>query len=853
MAKRSVSLSSTKVKIFLSFTLLTVGLVLALYFGIRSFNQISESAETLARPSRTPVYIGQLLIDLVEAESQFRSYTLTQQDTFLLAYHEKNNRLQAWIDSLRSSSTGGAWQGQLDSLSTLIDDKQQGLYELMSLKTALDQQKFTDKAIRKLSRNANQPQKVNKALTTTTTETQRNLPAAGTIKVEPVERRGLLDKLFGKKKVNSILVPADSTLTTTKQEVSVDTITVLEQPSEAMLKSVKSALNELQAEELNNRRQLSSQELALISNDQRLMNRMRRIISEIELEEQEISRRSIGKARRVVDNNLLIIFMVVCTGLLTSVIFAFQAIRDISKGNRIRNELLQAKQKAEKLSQVKEEFLANMSHEMRTPLNAIHGFSEQLKQANLPHHQQEQVQAINQGSQFLLATINDILDMSKIEAGQLRFENIHFNLLEVAQQCIKIMAPRAIAKGLRFEEDLPVAPAWAVGDPFRLQQIIFNLLGNAIKFTESGAVRLRLRARDNGYGTYVTDISVLDTGIGIARDKVHTIFSSFSQADTSITRRFGGTGLGLSITKRLVEMQGGQINVRSRTGRGTLFYLSIPYAKGEAQEQTHSSITQAEPLPTNSWLSKKILVVDDDPLNGLLLTTILNKWNIPHTLAGNAKEALSNFSNEKYDLVLTDMHMPGMSGLELLQRIRKANTKIPVVVVTANAQKSDLDHYLAEGMSGYLLKPYTEEELKTEINKHWNTSITLSSQTKIEEELENSCSPKENYSLKVFKQYAGTDADALQAMLVSFLENNRLSLSKMEESVEENKLSETKELAHKMYPTIKQLGAETAATLLQQLEHESQSQNEQQLILKDLKPELQQAFDYVENQLTQLA
>jgi signal transduction histidine kinase/response regulator of citrate/malate metabolism len=855
LRQKTLSTSSTKVKIFLSVTLLTLGLAFALYLGIRSFNQISNSAETLAKPNQTPLFISQLLVDLVEAEGHFRSYTLTQQDTFLVAYQQKNLELSGWIDSLRTSTTRTDWQSQLDSLQTLIDQKMSGLNTFMELKAELDKQIFTDQALRKLSKDVRRPVKINKALTKTETQTQQQIKAASQVKVEPLERKGIIDKIFGKKKTQTVLVPSDSNITTTTREVTVDTITITQQPSETVLANVKTTLRALKEQESINRRQLSTQELALLGNDQKIMNRMRALIHELELEEYATSERSIAQARRVVEDSLLIIFMVVCTGLLTSVIFAMLAIRDISKGNSIRRQLLDAKQKAEKLSQVKEEFLANMSHEMRTPLNAIQGFSEQLQQANLPHHQQEQVQAIRHSSEFLLATVNDILDMSKIEAGQLHFEKLNFNLLEIARQCINIMAPRAIAKGLRFEEDLPIAPVWIIGDPFRLQQIIFNLLGNAIKFTDQGAVRLRVRARDNGYGIFVIDVSVLDTGIGIPSNKLRDIFSSFTQADTSITRRFGGTGLGLSITRRLVELQDGQINVRSRASRGTLFYLSIPYPRGKAEVQIPAQIVKSSTKVKTDWHDRRILVVDDDPLNGLLLTTILNKWKIPHTLAGNAQEALTALESRNFDLILTDMHMPGMSGLELLHKIRESDyAGLPVVVVTANAQKRDLDEYIKQGMADYLLKPFTESELRQLLIRIWpsdpeadqypiNTSTVQSKDSKL----------NSTYSSETFEQYAGGDQDALQTMLLSFLENTKSNLADLNREFAASNLNEVREIAHRMYPAVKQFKAEDAADCLKEIELEASNKEAMEPLVQELQELLSALIQWVEEKVSALA
>jgi signal transduction histidine kinase/DNA-binding response OmpR family regulator len=692
------------------------------------------------------------------------------------------------------------------------------------------------------------------------------------VRMEPVERKGFLNKLFTKDKKSLIVTTADSSLVSTTREVFVDTVLLAKPVADSLVSDMRKILRELQQEESSNRRQLSRQELTLLANDQEIMNQIRRMILLMEQEELAVSTSRILKARRMVNNASLIIFLISCTGLLTSFIFVVLVIRDISRSNFYKIQLEKARHKAEQLRHVKEQFLANMSHEIRTPLNAIVGFSEQLHQQALLPQQREQVDAIRFSSDFLLSTVNDILDMSKIEAGQIRFEKVDFDLLDLLQHTASLLEGRAQAKDLQFSTDLPIAPAYLKGDPFRLQQILYNLLGNAIKFTDSGEVKLRCRVRDNGFGKYLVDLTVIDSGIGIPANKVDSIFESFTQADASITRRYGGSGLGLAITKKLVDLQGGEISVRTREGRGTVFYITIPFQKGKEVARPVTAKPAAVP---QQWQHKRVLVVDDDALNVLLLQTILHKWKIPADNASNGTEALEKLNRKKYQLVLTDMNMPGMSGLQLMKFIRQLegmNQQVPVIAVTANAMKPDLDRYIQEGMTDCLLKPFKEEGLLSLLSKLWETNTATAGDAPAAEEAlshepqEQEANPAREekvqsdslsatdytnggYSLSIYQQYAAGDPAALRLMLETFLSNAQQNVVLLEQYLQEQNWQELKELAHKMYPSFKQLQADKAAALLRRLELERGSPQECTDWIRELQQEIEQVAAYVSDVL----
>jgi CheY-like chemotaxis protein len=314
----------------------------------------------------------------------------------------------------------------------------------------------------------------------------------------------------------------------------------------------------------------------------------------------------------------------------------------------------------------------------------------------------------------LLGIINDILDLSKVEAGMLTIESIPFNLKKTMENILAVHQESARGKGVALSlEYSAAAPVFLVGDPLRLGQVLHNLLSNSIKFTQEGSVSVRCQgeAAENG-NTAVVHVSVTDTGIGMSQEVIGTLFQPFMQADASISRRFGGTGLGLAISRRIIELMGGDIRVESEEGLGStfFFFVKLPLAGPEFEEREDSSFTAFEDLPIRG---RSILVAEDNPINQFLLQEMLEPAGVRIVLANNGQEALDAVKAESFDMVLMDMQMPVMGGLEATVRIRElpAARSLPIVAVTANAMEEDKDKGFACGMNAYLTKPIDPAEL----------------------------------------------------------------------------------------------------------------------------------------------
>ncbi len=397
---------------------------------------------------------------------------------------------------------------------------------------------------------------------------------------------------------------------------------------------------------------------------------------------------------------------------------------DIVKGQEEKNELRFNAQAASETSKLKSEFLATMSHEIRTPINGILGMTSLLLDTPQNRQQREYAEVILQSGKSLLKIINDILDFSKIEAGKLDFEIIDFDLTRIIEQTTHTLNFVAKEKGIELKTEISRSlPVGLKGDPGRIQQILTNLISNAIKFTENGKVTVRADAVNfkGEFGHSTIRFEIEDTGIGLNKAALNKLFNSFSQGDASMARKFGGTGLGLSICKQLVEKMGGQIGVTSSEGKGSIFWFVLSL---DIVEVELPMVNQLQPLNSHNALGHvaKILVAEDNRINQMIAVSFLEKMGYETEVVTNGLQVLEALETKTYDLILMDCQMPDMDGLEASRRIRANSAavyrKIPIIAVTANAMKGDREACVASGMNDYVTKPIAYESLSSAI-KHW--------------------------------------------------------------------------------------------------------------------------------------
>jgi signal transduction histidine kinase/CheY-like chemotaxis protein len=524
----------------------------------------------------------------------------------------------------------------------------------------------------------------------------------------------------------------------------------------------------------------------------------------------------------------------------------------------------------DKASKAKEEFFSNMNHEIRTPINAIAGFTDILLKTKVNEDQRNILKIIRSSTELLLAIVNDILDYSKIESGRLTLESDAFNLRDCIYVIYELLKVKAKAKGIQFElildENLPM---YVKGDKTRLSQVLTNLIGNAIKFTNKGSVKFKVNLIRQSEEFKEIKFSVVDTGIGIAPDKISTIFDRFVQADPSITRKYGGTGLGLSIAKCLVELQGGELKAESTLGRGSKFYFSINFPNPSEQEINLINIrlfrNKLKFADKSLLKDLRVLVVEDTEINVKLVERVLESEieNLKLDIAENGKVCIDKLRTNKYDIILMDLQMPVMNGFEATEYIRKElNIDTPIIALTANSSLSEKEKCINIGMNEYLSKPFKCENLISTILKYVRDKKPRSvevkpnrSRFKLKKENDNASilsrkeqsisqekviksyrdllhhqkkndiylKTHENVNLDSLKAYCDGDEDCQKALVAQYLKDFPGYINKLRQAIQINNFTEIKNISHKMKSSVALFGMTETRGQLERIEKYAQT------------------------------
>ena len=492
--------------------------------------------------------------------------------------------------------------------------------------------------------------------------------------------------------------------------------------------------------------------------------------------------------------------------------------RDITDHNRIEQELIEAKvhaelativaqeakAKAERAARTaedavksKQQFLSNMSHEIRTPMNSIIGFTKVLLKTNLTDKQKEFLSAIKISGDSLIVLINDILDLAKVDAGKMSFEETPFKMEASLSAMVNVFETKILEKNLKLRQQYDSRiPKVLVGDPVRLHQIILNLLSNAVKFTTEGEIIISVQMLSEDTDIVTIEFAITDTGIGIPQNKMENIFENFQQATSETSRLYGGTGLGLAIAKHLVESQGGSIKLKSKVNEGSTFSFILPFKKttSEAGSETET------PNIIENIKSIKVLVVEDIPINQLLMKTLLDDYGFEYEIATNGKIAIDKLQFKSYDIILMDLQMPEMNGFEATRYIRTTlKSHIPIIALTADVTTADLQKCKAVGMDDYISKPVDESLLYHKINDLLKKHIVIQStgQTK---------GSSKCVDLSYLYKRTKTNPALMSEMIALYLEQTPFLITKMKQSLIDKDWDTLFTSVHKMIPSFSIMG-----------------------------------------------
>lgn len=484
---------------------------------------------------------------------------------------------------------------------------------------------------------------------------------------------------------------------------------------------------------------------------------------------------------------------------------------------RIINLLNESDRRNRELADMKEQFLANMSHEIRTPMNSILGFTNLLRRTELNQVQRDYVQNIHTAGENLLALVNDILDLSKIEAGMMAVEEVRFSLQSLINSVAAMFREKVREKRLEMFVQLdPNVPDILQGDAVRLTQILVNLLSNAVKFTEHGSLRLEVIQLEEQPGGVKLQFIVADTGIGIAPEKQHQVFERFQQAETETTRRFGGTGLGLSIVRQLVVLLGGTISLESTPGKGSAFFVNLFYKLPDL-EQLYSEAMEAGNDPV-SVQELKVLVAEDNMMNQQLITHLLTSWSIEHDIVNNGAEAVKVLQQQTYSLILMDLQMPEMDGYRATETIRhEMKLDVPIIAMTAHAMAGEKEKCLQLGMNDYVSKPIKETELYNTIARHAH-SLEPRDVTTAHDQL---------ITLDYLRELSGGDQEFERQILAQFGVQAPEEVAKLEAAWGNRDFDQLRRVAHSLKSTVGYVNLKELQPLLQHIEIQAAAEAEE--------------------------
>ncbi len=682
---------------------------LALCVWQKNTHTLVQSVEKLSKVNPEMEMPGRGIFALYQAENHFRLYLATYQRSYFEDYSRKLHEVSGIIDSIRLLSVQRVNTGKI---GLTLEQKTNITNTVISLKRLTDS--LLTVAGQWDTNSYHKPQ----------------LPAFDLSKIQNLHKKSSVDSILDNsstqkqgffKKVKKLFrddhaPQRKSIIVKHTEEVQDSTVAshVKATPEYALQQEIQAYYSDKINSYTDGRSRLDKNERALASVNEQIIEEIVKILNQIKIADLETANAIKENAIRTSEKSALSISLIAAISVLIAVVFFFILTYYMKKIKVSAKNLEHEKLKAENLSLQKTRFLSGMSHEIRAPLNNIMGFTEQLRSAPA-ENQDKYLTAIHTSADLMLSTVNQILDFSSLEAGKMSFDRITFHPFKAIQSAAGTMILMARNKNLKLSLQLPAMEDIKVsGDEFRLKQVIVNLIDNAVKYTEAGEISVRASLIPYGEG-YQLYLEIADTGMGIPANKVNDIFNEFERLEENESRRWKpGTGLGLPIARKVIEQQGGKIYVKETSEKGSVFAVELPYARPREQESSVAKPGLSHTIPAG----KTILLAEDDSFSILLIKTICKKHHIRVISAENGQIAFELLSQNKIDLILTDINMPVLSGLDFTRKLRATEgiASIPVIAVTASVMNDDVERMKSAGFSEILFKPFRENEFIEKIS-----------------------------------------------------------------------------------------------------------------------------------------
>ncbi|MBE9585773.1 response regulator [Mucilaginibacter sp. JRF] len=781
---------SIKGKVVFAFILACVALFLAWNVSKGAFNEMLGAVENISAPNDKLRIVNDLSRRVSQLDQMQRMQVLRNGGSNDNFFNETRS-INRSIDTLQGFYQNDRVQlWRLKSLRKLLRDRDKLFMNYLQVREKLVNNKLFSAQVEVLNDLVDKNVKADSAAVTT----EKKISTTIVYPQNNEDRRGFFGKLFGKKKK-----PADTAYKVVSEQLNIEKDTVAQAIKDSIMTSMTQAVSRIEKNQLRKSAQFINQEVVLANANTKLITQILSILKQVENEVVSQIEYNNTHAKAVVNTSVEKISMIMLGFFLITLILVALILIDISRSNRYRKELEEAKEIAEYHSMAKQRFLSNMSHEIRTPLQSIIGYAELIRQQE--HPRRNHIEAIYQSSGHLVQIVDEVLDYNRIISGKFTFTNSVFNMLEVMTEVASVVRFQAEKKQLRLELKANFSPQLYVnGDAFRLKQVLYNLLGNAIKFTDEGYVRLAVSSVMQGERLNFT-FRVADTGMGMAPADLQKIFNEFEQADNNQTQI--GTGLGLTISKQLVEAQGGSIHVSSRLGKGSQFIFHLSFAVAAAPEKHHPENAH---LPVLKAGTEMVWVVDDDSFILEMCSLMLTKHNISHRSFNSPQQVLDAAWTEDVKYILMDIRMPGMSGIELCKALRaKLPAEVQIFALTAQVIPQERESILAAGFNGIVKKPFKEHEL-IEI-------LDFGEEETVSEEID----------MRSLEQMTFGDKDQLARILELFTDdtyNDINSLKQLLENYSDEVLEQIAITVHRMAGRTAQIGAKTLAADLRAAELE---------------------------------
>ncbi|MCO6359213.1 response regulator [Roseivirga pacifica] len=761
------------------------------YQGYQRLNTMVHTLEKSAEPNYNLLILKEVTFFINEMERTIDIYRNDLTPVYLRTFNDALEETHYLIDSLKNQTPSQESLELYDSLSYNIKEWAKIQTKMANVNSDLlgsTLEELTQK-IQNLSNNPSQP---NAQIT----------PDADTLSAEE-KKNGFFKRLFGRKnKVNEeALVP--------------DSVDQGPTQSELLQREILAELEAAKTQSLKKNSELRFEIHQLEQEAAVYQEQIVALIEQLETIEIENSNENVKSVEALAKstNQEIVVFSALSSALLLITIIS--QLNYIARNRKYQRALSNAKVHAEELASTKEKFLANMSHEIRTPMNAIAGFTNQLLKTDMTAKQRDQLEVVKNSSDHLIHLLNDILDLSKLQANKVKLEEEIFDIKSVLFESMRIFEDKAEAKGIALKTEFETVPRYVTGDPHRLRQMMTNLISNAIKYTDHGSVTLHAKVERKDNNQMTMRIAVKDTGNGIPKAKQKRIFEEFEQAHTADQQQ--GTGLGLAITNMLVRLHKGSILIDSEENKGTEMTLLIPYKLGRKNQKP-----EKEPKAPKIELSNlHILIADDEPFNLKLLEAVFSSHDVSLVLAHDGSQAYEQLANQHFDLAILDVKMPGLSGFEIVEKIRDEkgpNQSAPFIALTATISDQEKLQSKNSGFNSIMRKPFDEQELLATIQDVTQKKPDTNSKPKEPNASHLGLAAGEVlFDLSTLKSIG--DKDFVDEMIHTFKQSANTSLKNLRKAVKLQIRNGISDEAHKMLPPARHLSAKTLVTAIEKLQN----------------------------------